>query len=786
MSLKIIQIPKIQNMAVFQDFNWNTTVKNKKNEVINFAKVNIIYGRNYSGKTTLSRILRAFETGELSSNYKMPIFELQWEDGSRTNQHDLHITDHCLIRTFNEDFISENLAFLRDENDTITPFAVLGANNQNLEEEIQILKNELGTSSNNTGLQGLLNKAIESKMTIEKTKKSAQKTFDKGLSDQARKIKEDVTIFGLTTYFSNHLEKDIENITSKKSGQLTEDQIQENQNLVQQRFRNQLSLIERPDFSLDTLCAKTKDVLEREITPRKLIDYLEKNDDLNKWARTGLKLHEDRETCAFCTHHLDRRVIDKLREHFNEESETLLSELKILKRAFSEKAEIIPENLSVELHWFDEKYHLVVKEHATTYKDLFQKFKENIQYVISQLDKRIQNVDCPINFSSPQVITEDASTFFKELDQFFTSVNQENEELESRKKEAQCALRLHEVANFIQIFEYEKKKTNIADLDEEWKKACEQEKELKQKMDAVVKQISALQNQMKDEGAAAEEVNKYLSKVLGQDILRLIPQNEGVDAAMVRFEVQRGEQKAFHLSEGEKSLIAFCYFLARLKDHETANQKPIIWIDDPISSLDGNHIFLIYSLIRSEIVTAGSYTQLFVSTHNLEFLKYLRRLKSNKSENNPEINFFVTECHNGKSLIKVMPLYLMRFVTEFNYLFSCIYKVAHITSEDDENYHLIYSFGNNARKFLELYLYYRFPNGNDSDSKYKLFFGDQIAAYLVERINNEQSHLLGTFERGERPIDLAEIKYAARLILKTIEDKDEPQYKAFEKSLELE
>ena len=63
--------------------------------------------------------------------------------------------------------------------------------------------------------------------------------------------------------------------------------------------------------------------------------------------------------------------------------------------------------------------------------------------------------------------------------------------------------------------------------------------------------------------------------------------------------------------------------MAKLQDIKTDGEKPyIIWIDDPISSLDSNHIFFIFSLINSELFEDKKlkYKQLFISTHNLDFL----------------------------------------------------------------------------------------------------------------------------------------------------------------------
>lgn len=154
------------------------------------------------------------------------------------------------------------------------------------------------------------------------------------------------------------------------------------------------------------------------------------------------------------------------------------------------------------------------------------------------------------------------------------------------------------------------------------------------------------------------------------------------------------------MSEGECSLISFSYFLAIIKDYKESNNL-ILWIDDPISSLD-------------KIIIEHKYNQIFISTHNLDFLKYLKRLKKEKSK----VEYFLVEREMKQdkitSKIKKMPNYLKEYVTEFHYLFNEIYKVANF----DENYLLntynqLYNISNVMRKFLEYYLFYRYPDNND-------------------------------------------------------------------------
>ena len=132
-----------------------------------------------------------------------------------------------------------------------------------------------------------------------------------------------------------------------------------------------------------------------------------------------------------------------------------------------------------------------------------------------------------------------------------------------------------------------------------------------------------------------------------------------------------------------------------------------------------------------------------------------------------------------------MPEYLREYVTEFNYLFHQIYLCSKIESVTDDNYSIIYNFGNNARKFLEIFLYYKYPHGSRDrsgeihlESMRKFFEGHSIPTILTARVSNEYSHLAGTFERGSSPIDASEIQEVARLIIDRLRQ-DQDQYDAF-------
>lgn len=102
---------------------------------------------------------------------------------------------------------------------------------------------------------------------------------------------------------------------------------------------------------------------------------------------------------------------------------------------------------------------------------------------------------------------------------------------------------------------------------------------------------------------------------------------------------------------------------------------------------------------------------------------------------------------------------------------------------DDTNYVTFYNFANNARKFFEIYLYYRYPDQGMNENTLSAFFGvDSIPAVLVDRINNEYSHLSGVFERGASPIEVPEMQIAARQIIERLKQ-DGDQFSSLMRSV---
>ena len=317
----------------------------------------------------------------------------------------------------------------------------------------------------------------------------------------------------------------------------------------------------------------------------------------------------------------------------------------------------------------------------------------------------------------------------------------------------------------------------------EKKRIADEQKTLKEQKESDIRtledEIKAKERLRQNEEEGARKVNEILQNYFGHRFIELRSVKKENEEG-IYFDVFRQEKKAYNLSEGERNLVAFAYFVAKLSDVNTISEKPIIWIDDPISSLDANHVFFVFSLIDRQVVKREQWSQLFISTHNLDFLRYLKRIHTSKQR-----AWFLIERQGDQSCLRSMPKYMKEHVTEFNYLFHQIYKCSQDT--ESENHELFYNFGNNARKFLEAYLYYKYPDNekNCLHKKMMRFFSDGCAATTIDRVDNELSHLEGLIERGMSMSDHAEIKKCAQYILETIKTKDPDQYSAFLTSIGL-
>lgn len=532
---------------------------------------------------------------------------------------------------------------------------------------------------------------------------------------------------------------------------------------------------------------ETISLLEREIGVSNKIQRLIRDAALNLWVKRGVEIADNASVCPFCGNPITDEFWSEIHAHFDEESKKLEDDISNLTgriRIEINKGAIDDSSIKLQLYSeYVEKY----EEAKAVLDKRLSEYYHALQELIDQLNVRFTNISVPIAFSSDKNCDNDIKEALDKLNLVINENNSFAGNLKNRQQQAQNVLRLKEVEDFCNTIDYCAAIENIEKL-----KVLKDTAELK-----VVEVKTSLSNKQKvledkkrllnDEELGAKHVNEYLNDFFGHHFVTLEAHKGNDDAKHIKFCIMRNGKPAYNLSEGECSLISFCYFMAKLDDVTTSGQKPIIWIDDPISSLDSNHIYFIFSLIVSKIAKTGCFSQLFLSTHNLDFLKYLNRLNSyHLDENGKQAAdskaYFLIERIGNHSSIQALPKYLKSNATEYNYLFSQIYKVSQCVAVTDDNYDILYSFGNSARKFLEMYLYFKYPTNEDLLPKLKRFFDpEDVPPILINRLLNEGSHGPTPENSLRTEIDPETIPVAKKIL--QLLQKDSEQYSAFMESI---
>lgn len=780
----MIQRIDIKNFGSFSNFVWNAQIK-KDGNVVDFKKLNILYGRNYSGKTTLSRIVRSLETGELPAKYSLPEFSLKTDSGVVSQD---GITSHGHhVRVFNKDFVDTNLSFLRSDDGKVEPFAVLGGDNTKIEKEIEEKEKALGSADEKTGFR--YDHAEAKRKWVEKVaaRNKAQTSRENILRNKARDLKQNPGVYGEVNYDIRKIETDIQTIQKQGIDPVSKDKETELQQLLKQEALPEIKLNLELDLKLKQLCTEANSLLAKVIKPTNPIQDLLDDAILQAWAKKGIPLHRDkRETCGFCGNPISNDLWEKLDQHFSEESKELDAKLsELVGKAAREDVRIKGLELIKKSDLYP-KLHADFEPVEAEIKRWIEAYTKELETIQSALEKRRAD---PFKTLEP-ISVIDAEKGLKEalfaLEPLIEKHKKTSEGLANEQRSAKRTLRLSEVSRYLSTINLPEIDLNIRSLN---KDVTDLDKEFRAAKSVVVnleREIEELKKQLRDERRGAEKVNEYLSHYFGHDSLKLEAVDEEGPEEGVRFEISRGDSKAYNLSDGECSLIAFCYFIAKLQSSESEGKELIIYIDDPISSLDSDHIFFAYSLIQGLIaapIDDGSgkeidrYKQLFISTHNLDFLKFLKRIS--KPKVGGKEHFLTVRTESG-SVIELMPFYLQHYVTEFHYLFDQICACTD-ASNISEGHHCFFSFGNNLRKFLEIYLFFKFPfceNSNgDYNKRIERFFNDDPATEpMVVRLSNELSHGGEVFDRSIRPIEHAEISKMAIYVLSKVKNQDPEQY----------
>ncbi|MFK0445136.1 AAA family ATPase, partial [Campylobacter jejuni] len=675
--MKILKFNEI-NFGSYKNIKWG-------NNLEEFKTINIFYGRNYSSKTTLSRIARSFELKKHNEDFLDGNFKTKLEDGSFLTQNDV-INSNLDIRVYNSDFVKENLNYLYDKKGNIKGFKSIGVEQKDIKESIEKRKEILKTRNEK------LKDIQANRENISKTQQAKIKTLNEKLIDKAKLVKSEPNLIKQgSNYDKRNLENDLIEIKDNINAYILNNE-EQNQLIKILEDKEKQNIIFKNTFNKDNfqgIFTYSLKILEKEVIIKENL-----TSELRKWLEEGLEFHKEHsftQQCKFCNNPLTLERIAWIENNIKDDSgekEQIEKELKDLLDNFeSYKLESKKLLLGIEYENF-----------YSNYKDIFIGLKEQLGVSIANYNEELLKIEKKLTKKKKDVFTpmklENINDFSDEILQILNKIEnlcKENNEyaknLLSKQDEARKKLRLNEVAKFAKDSDCFAKQDEIKNLGQKLSNMQSTIETEKNEINNYNLEIEKYKEKLSNLETSTSNINKYLKSYFGHNMLELKAKKDDKGQLNGEFEILRNGKQAKNLSEGECSLVAFCYFVASLEDANTKDKNPIIWIDDPISSLDNNHIFFIFSLIENEIVEKDSFKQFFISTHNLDILKYTKRLKKIKPKQNENSKkkyefpqYYFIERGVKKSIetseIKKLPKCLERYTTEFNYLFEQIYKLS--------------------------------------------------------------------------------------------------------------
>lgn len=357
-----------------------------------------------------------------------------------------------------------------------------------------------------------------------------------------------------------------------------------------------------------------------EISLSELIATLDNGD----WvAQGGEYLSRSNNVCPFCQQELPIDFLREFAEHFDQRYREQVGDLNHLSRAFKEFAEQARS-------WWDA---MAQVDHNFINQELMATTRSNWEVLLTRAESSLR---AKVTNPSRQVALDDFSSLIDEADQIAVTANEliraHNERIRSR-----ATARKDLIGRCWTYFawgvlgpETESFVSKLAGSDQALKESAAAVTNAQTALDETMARAKEIERGLVSSAPTIERINNLLTRV-GFTTFRITQSAAIPDGySLTRPDGEKAEES---LSDGERTLITFLYYVAQLQGAaaSASSQQLAAVIDDPISSLDSDILFVVSSLVRSIMESVNQddtrLKQMVVLTHNVHFyleVTYLR------------------------------------------------------------------------------------------------------------------------------------------------------------------
>ncbi|WP_034891680.1 AAA family ATPase [Gillisia sp. Hel_I_29] len=610
-------------------------------------KLNFFFGNNGSGKSTIAKFLYNINPNKSNELYG-------FEDCSQLGFNE----ENNEVLVFDDEFVKRNFI----KKDFLKGIFSLDEENDEIERKIKE-KQEKAEKFENYVTEDLTNKNDSYNSQLDELYKGKKTGILDACFQKRDVFNQSFPLLKLKYKGSkpNHISqvekvlKDEENKYYKFKDLKKEYEFFYEQDLtkVQNTFKSTLYL------KIRRLEEKINYALKQIFTGNKDIDIAEMIDKLSlqKWVEEGLEKIDtsgNQEKCPFCQEFtITPELIKKFDEYFDESYKKKKKYIESLLSKYETLSEQIIANLNTTKTEFNPDSQLSdlileLSSHFELQKDIIQ----------NKLDRTNETFEVNSIFKFKPKLSKLINAI-KTNNEMFDSLEDKKDNLDSK------------IWNYISfqskddIELYYSRKNEI-----EFKKAALSRFEtyLSEKIKKLRLEIEDLRDNTINTAKAKININKIL-KGAGFKGFEIGEMPKSSENEIPKYYLKRDDSESNNvfntLSEGEKNFIAFLYFNEICKgtlEKENKEKKKIVVIDDPVSSLDSQALFIVTTIIRDLAKKKGGLAsdkrefynpyieQIFVLTHNIYFHKEVSFATGSKLCQ--EISYYQIQKISDKTQIK--------------------------------------------------------------------------------------------------------------------------------------
>lgn len=653
------------------------------------SRLNLLYGRNGSGKSTIAKCIKRLGKEDDGSGYSAETAPILSEDALRR------------VYVFDEGFVSDNLRMEDEEglNSIVMIGEQVGLDEKlkKLQSQQTELKTRQGQLSNQ--LNSYTDKNNPNSPLWHKNEIIKELRADGGWSDIDKKIRGNQIKTAVTDEIFNELLK-LKVTVSLEDLQKEFDE--KNKTLLQfQRSGSKLETI--PCNVLFQNIEILKSLLEKHIRE----PYLSENDKKiielvqSEYGSYLDHVHpvfdkEEVEVCPLCLRPMSsydkQKLFAKIEGFFNKESEAYKTEIKQIIDKLRQWKTLEVSSIVQEI---------VGSEIMDQLRQQEKKFKQILALLLSAYEKKRSNIYGTSLFSEWKELESEQSNYASLIEKANESIKKYNSEVEHIKQLRKTLILLNKQINA------KKLKSDF----EHYCKKNEKEQKCRESVGIIIKQIemlrrdiSSIEDQMKQVNIALEFIDEALSYIFFHKKRMVLESSDGKYV----LKSNGRDVKPKDVSTGERNAIALCYFFAKIFENHQKNNRyadeNLVVLDDPVTSFDKDNKVGIMSFLRWQVDAlyhGNPNTKLLIMSHDLSSVFQFQKVYNDVAENNYFVRELIDKRLEDRGIFKSKR-------NEYKKIMDEVFDIANNFSGD------ILSIGNKMRRMEEAYSSFIFNNKFES------------------------------------------------------------------------